>query len=144
MDVSDALPHIFGGLPEAIFGIAAIAMLGLATVLAHRNVRLAYGETASGRIIGYRVIRDDEANDSYGAIFRFTPRGGGNEIEVQSQNEFRSAPGRLGEAVTVRYDPAKPMRAEIASPWRQWAAVAAILVLAAGTLTVGWQIAGYR
>ncbi|MBV7265894.1 DUF3592 domain-containing protein [Erythrobacter ani] len=144
MNVSDAFARIFGGFPEALFGIGAAALFAVALWLADRNVRLAYGKTVRGRITGYRVIRDDEAPDSYGAIFRFTPDGSAAEIEVHSQNEFRSEAGPLGEAVTVRYDPANPARAEIASPVRQWLGVVAVLVLCAGTLAVAWQIGGYR
>lgn len=139
MDPAEILGRMFSWWFPTLFAIMGFGLVLLSLHLALRSIRLLFGEDATGRIVAWKHRPNSDGPDSYAPIFRFTPRGSATEIEVISQNAFRTQPGEADQAVTVRYDPAKPQRAEIAGQGRQWLAVAVTVLLAGCTLWASWQ-----
>lgn len=140
MDLSETLGRMFSWWFPGLFAIMGLGLVVLTLHLARRAIILSTGQDATGRIVDWKHKTNDEGPVSYVPVFRFTPSGSSDEIEVTSQNAFRTEPGAVDQAVMVRYDPAKPHRAEIAGQGRQWLAVLVVLLLGCGTFYLSWYL----
>ena len=140
-DLAEILARLFAHTPAAVFSSLGLLLLLGAGGLAFRALRLAGGASAGGTIIRWHKRTTDE-HVSYAPIVRFRA-GPAGEFEVQSSTIFEDQPGAINVPVTMRYDPRNPKRADIEGRHHPWRPVIALLVLAAGALTVGWQAGGY-
>lgn len=136
-DLAAIAARLFAHTPATVFSILGLLLLAGALALAWRALRLGAGSVTIGTIVDYREKRS-EGETRYVPVFRYKADDG-SDHEVQSSTIFEAAPGTKGEPVQVRYDPARPRRAELEGRSHPWRPAIALLVLAAGTLTVAWQ-----
>ena len=139
-ELSEIIARLFAHTPATVFTSLGLALLALASALAYRAFRLMTGMTTGGMIVEWRK-RKSKNSVHYAPVVRFHA-GSAGEFEVQSQTVFEDQPGLTNEPVTVRYDPANPMRADIEGRHHPWRPVVALTVMAAGAMTVGWQAGG--
>lgn len=140
-DLADILARLFAHTPATVFSTLGLLLVAGAGGLAFRAIRLASGEVVGGTIVRWHKRTSDD-DVSYAPIVRFQA-GAQGEFEVQSSTVFEKEKGDVNVPVMMRYDPANPKRADIEGRHHPWRPVIALLVLAAGALTVAWQAGGY-
>jgi hypothetical protein len=116
-------------------GIAAVGFLIVvigAAMLASRFRFRRRADTTQGTITALRAVATGGSELGTGLVYRPTVRfttADGETVEVESRTGTNPAPGKVGEAVTVRYDPADPRRFSITSTSRASGCVAWALIL---------------
>jgi hypothetical protein len=118
--------------PVAIYLTLAGAILLLGgIVLFAARIRLAAGERARGRIVGYveRMQERRGTKKQFMPIVRFQPHAG-PEVEFQSRMGSASKGMQVGATVPVAYRSGRPEAAEIATAPRLW--LAPIVISAMG------------
>lgn len=119
-------------------GIAAVGFLIVvigAAMLASRFRFRRRADTAQGTITALRAVAAGGSGDGIsgmGMVYRPTVRfttAGGDTVEVESRTGTNPAPGKVGNVVTVRYDPADPRRFSLTTTARATGCVAWALIL---------------
>jgi len=136
--------RLFANFLSGYLTFCAAAALAAALLLGWRAARLCRGERAQGVVIAYsRRMRERlTSSDHFMPVFRYSTTAG-VEYEVQSRvgtiRPERVPPGTL---VRVRYDPANPEIAEIASGGRIWLGMLGFLAMGGGALLAAWKAGG--
>lgn len=120
---------------------AALTMGGLLLLASRMRLRWA-GATAHGRIVGHVARMKSHVGEkpSFMPVVEFVA--GQTTREFQSRSGGSAARWPVGREVQVRYDPARPDRAEIAEGLYLWMAPTGVLALAAGALLAAAKAAG--
>jgi len=123
--------------------IVAWVLLGLAPCLLGGAVLARRSETAfraraaeaDGEVVAMRRVesrdRDGRLSVTWRPVFRFVAQDGATH-QVESGTSSSPPAYRVGEAVRLRYDPARPERAAIIGDWGSWLWVAVPGILGAG------------
>lgn len=128
-------------------GIAAVGFLivviGGAMLASQFRFRQRAG-TVQGTITALRAVATGGSGPGIsgmggGLVYRPTVRfttAAGQTLEVESRTGTNPAPGQVGNAVTVRYDPADPSRFSLTTTARASGCVAWALILLGGLVFV--------
>jgi hypothetical protein len=127
-----------------VFNLMWVAMLGFAGWYGYGSYALMRtGATVLGTVIENRVVSGDDG-DSYKPIVEYTVDG--ETYTFESLNSSDPPAYRVGETVSLRYDPAKPQVARINSLFDLWlmpailAPVALVLALVVnGGYFIAWR-----
>lgn len=141
-ELADIFTRLFAHTPAIVFSTLGLLLAAGAGGLAFRAIRLIGGETVGGTIIRWQK-RTSGNSLAYAPVVRFRA-GVHGEFEVQSSTVFQKQEGDINVPVMMRYDPRNPKRADIEGEHHPWRPVIALLVLAAGALTMGWQAGGFE
>lgn len=128
-------------------GIAAVGFLTVViggAMLASRFRFRQRADMAQGTITALRAVAAGGSGAAVsgmgtGLVYRPTVRfttADGQTLEVESRTGTNPAPGEVGNAVTVRYDPADPSRFSLTSSARASGCVAWALILLGGLVFV--------
>lgn len=139
-EIVDIFARLFAHTPATVFSTLGLLLAAGAGGLAYRALRLMGGEIVGGTIVSWNKRRSGDSL-AYAPVVRFQA-GVHGEFEVQSSTVFQKEEGDINVPVMMRYDPRNPRRADIEGEHHPWRPVVALLVLAIGALTMGWQAGG--
>ena len=110
---------IGAGCGWIVFNLMWVAMLGFAAWYGYGSYNLTTnGAVVTGTVIENRVVSDSEGGDTYKPIIQYDVDG--ETYTLESLNSSDPPAYRVGERVSLRYNPAKPEDARINSLWDLW------------------------
>ena len=108
------------GVLAGIFTVAGLALLAFGVISIPGTISLVINsEMTEGTVVGVSQHQQMEGGPTYAPTVTFVTKDG-RSIRFTSNVSSGSWKDRIGESVTVRYDPADPTNARIDSLFQLW------------------------